>query len=119
MDIGTAKPAGAERGRFALVDVADPGEAYSCGQIHEGRHRAMRRRLEGREATLRGRRHRPLYPRLLQGLAELPSIPESVRKQVETLPLEARVDELSRLDPETAAKPSLKIPGGSAGLWKC
>jgi len=109
MDIGTAKPSRAERGEIPhhLVDVADPDEPYDAGRYV--------REAEGAIAAIRARGKVPMlvggtgmYVRaLLRGLDPLPPDPE-VRRILEKRWKEegsaALHGELSRIDPETAAR---------------
>jgi len=109
MDIGTAKPSPAERGEIPhhLVDVVDPDAPYNAGRYV--------REAEGAIAAIRARGKVPMlaggtgmYVRaLLRGLDPLPSDPE-VRRGLDRRWEEeggaALHGELSRVDPETAAK---------------
>ena len=109
MDIGTAKPSPEERAEIPhhLVDVADPDEPYNAGRYAGEAERAI--------ASIRGRGKAPIvvggagmYLRaLLRGLDPLPSDPE-VRKRLNRRWEEeggaALHAELSRFDPETAAR---------------
>jgi tRNA dimethylallyltransferase len=109
LDIGTAKPSRAERAEIPhhLIDVADPDEPYSAGRYV--------REAEGAIAAIRARGKVPMlaggsgmYVRaLLRGLDPLPSDPE-VRQGLERRWKEegsaALHGELSRVDPETAAR---------------
>lgn len=109
LDIGTAKPTREEQGRVRhhLIDVVNPDEPFSAGAYvthAEGVLAALGK--AGRLAILCG--GTGLYFRaLIDGLAEVPSIPAEVRQDVEaraqrhgTPTLHA---ELARLDAETAA----------------
>lgn len=110
MDIGTAKPTLSERSRIHhhLVDYVDPDEIYHVSRFVNDARQAI--------ADIAGRGHIPmlvggtgLYMRgLLEGVFELPDIPDQVRDQV-------RVDmqdqgnakmyeELVQCDPDTAAR---------------
>ena len=109
LDIGTAKPSRAERAEIPhhLIDVADPDEPYNAGRYV--------REAEGAIAAIRARGKVPMlvggtgmYVRaLLRGLDPLPSDPE-VREGLARRWLEeggaALHRELSRVDPETAAR---------------
>ena len=109
-EIGTAKPSREDRARVPhhLMDVADPGEAFTAGEY------ARRARLAVSETTQRD--HLPivvggtgLYLRaLLEGLFSGPQRSEELRER-----LRGRVERrgpaylhrvLQRLDPESAAK---------------
>ncbi|MFM7077711.1 MAG: tRNA (adenosine(37)-N6)-dimethylallyltransferase MiaA [Planctomycetaceae bacterium] len=83
LDVGTAKPGEAERARVPhhLVDVADPGEAYSVARWLADVAAALERiRRRGRAVLFVG--GTPLYLRALRdGLAPLPgAIPELRRR---------------------------------------
>jgi tRNA dimethylallyltransferase len=109
MDIGTAKPDVATRGRAPhhLVDILDPAERYSTGRFLADAARAM--------ADIRGRGRVPLlvggtmlYFRALQsGLADVPPADPGLRRRID-----ARAEregwpalhaELARRDPRAAA----------------
>src|SRR3990172_5177558 len=78
MDIGTAKPAAAERAEIPhhLIDVADPDDPYSAGRFVAEAEEAIRKiRSRGRHPLLVG--GTGLYLRaLIRGLDPLPSDPE-------------------------------------------
>jgi tRNA dimethylallyltransferase len=110
MDIGTAKPTQAERACVPhhLIDIRDPAESYSAavfatntlGLIH-----AIRAR--GREPVLVG--GTLLYLKALQeGLNELPHADPKLRAELEARAhargWPALYAELTRLDPQTAAR---------------
>ncbi len=109
MDIGTAKPSAAERREVPhhLIDVAKPDEPYDAGRFV--------REAEGAIAEIRGRGKVPIvvggtgmYIRtLLRGLDPLPSDPgvrEALARRWDAEGGAALHEELSRTDPETAAK---------------
>ena len=104
MDIGTAKPGPEERRRFALIDVADPGEGFNAGRFAREATAACEEAWNaGRMPCLVG--GSGLYLRaLLQGLAEMPPIPAALRAEISGLPAAEALAELKRLDPETAGK---------------
>jgi tRNA dimethylallyltransferase len=85
MDIGTAKPAAALRAEIPhhLVDLLDPGEAYSAGRFRRDALEAMHGiRARGRVPLLVG--GTMLYFRALQrGLAELPQADAAVRAELD------------------------------------
>ncbi len=110
MDIGTAKP-DAETLRAAphhLIDVIDPDDNFSAARFRDDALTLMR------EITERGRI--PLlvggtmmyFKTLLEGLSELPEADPAVRMIIDTMADEngwpALHRELSRIDPETAAR---------------
>lgn len=85
MDIGTAKPAPAEREavRHHLVDIREPWEAYSAGEFRADALRLIDEiRARGRTPLLVG--GTLLYFRALaQGLAELPPADPALRAQLD------------------------------------
>lgn len=110
MDIGTAKPDAAERGRLRhhLLDIRDPAETYSAAEF---RHDAL-----GLIDAIHARRHLPvlaggtmMYFHILQaGLAHLPQADPILRGQLEQ---RARHEGwpalhawLAQLDPVTAQR---------------
>ncbi len=110
MDIGTAKPSGAERAEVPhhLIDLLDPREAYSAAAFA-----ADARRLAG---EIRARGRLPLlvggtmlyFKALREGLDTMPAADPAVRA---TLDIEAAARgwpalhaELARVDPTTAAR---------------
>ena len=109
LDVGTAKPLPADREEIPhhLVDVVDPDEPYDAGRYV--------RDAEGAIAGIRARGNVPLlvggtglYVRsVLRGLDPLPSVPEvrsALNRRWEDEGSAALHRELSRLDPETAAR---------------
>jgi tRNA dimethylallyltransferase len=110
LDVGTAKPTLAERARVRhhLIDILDPVEGYSAGEFV--------RRAEVSLAEIRDRGRVPivvggsgLYVHALtDGLAAMPPVPAAVRTAIEDRwrreGLAALYVELSRRDPETAAR---------------
>jgi tRNA dimethylallyltransferase len=110
LDIGTAKPTARERAEVPhhLVDVLDPGERWSAGAF------AAAARQEVADIARRGRLPivvggSGLYLRaLLDGIAEIPPVPSTVRETLaRRLASEGLVSlrrELERLDPELAAR---------------
>jgi tRNA dimethylallyltransferase len=109
-DIGTAKPTVAERARVPhhLLDCVEPEETYSAGRYVSDAQSVL--------AELGQRERVPvlcggtgLYFRaLLFRLAEVPPVPEAVRREVQArlaaLGPAACHAELARIDPETAAR---------------
>ena len=110
MDLGTAKPAAAERAQVPhhLIDIIDPAESYSAAQFGIDATRLMR------EITSRGRV--PLlaggtmlyFKALREGLSSLPQADAAVRAAIEAEAGEkgwpAMHAELARIDPATAAR---------------
>lgn len=110
MDIGTAKPTPFERRAIPhhLVDICDPGEAYSAARFRTDALRAI--------AAIRARGRVPLlvggtglyFKALQQGLTDLPAAPPDVRHALQaelaargSVALHAR---LATLDPARAAR---------------
>lgn len=109
MDIGTAKPAPAERAEIPhhLIDVADPDDPYSAGRFVAEAEEAIRKiRSRGRHPLLVG--GTGLYLRaLIRGLDPLPSDPgvrEGLARRWEEEGGEALHAALRRDDPAAARK---------------
>ena len=110
MDVGTAKPAAAERATVPhhLIDVIDPDQSYSAAQFRNDAARLMR------EITARGRV--PLlaggtmlyFKALREGLSNLPQADAALRAAIEAEAQEkgwpALHAELVRIDAATAAR---------------
>ena len=110
MDIGTAKPEKSVLAEFPhrLIDIRDPLEAYSAAEFRTDALAAMA------EISARGRI--PLlvggtmlyYKALLEGLADMPSADEAVRREIEAQAAAqgwaAVHAELARVDPQSAAR---------------
>ena len=110
MNVGTAKPETATRGRTRhhLVDIIDPDQRYSVAAFRQDALHAMA------DITRRGKM--PLlvggtmmYVNILfNGLSPLPSADKDLRKEIETRAAEKGWPhlhaELRNLDPETAAR---------------
>lgn len=110
MDIGTAKPTVAERGAIAhhLIDILDPGEAYSAARFCGDALRLVGEiHARGRVPILAG--GTMLYFRALtDGLSDLPGANREIRARLEAQAaaqgwpaLHAR---LAAIDPATAAR---------------
>lgn len=110
MDIGTAKPSAADRGRIPhhLIDILDPTQAYSAARFVRDARAAM--------AAIRARSRMPLlaggtmlyFKALTEGLSALPPSDARVRAALDA---RARREgwpalhaELARVDPVTAAR---------------
>jgi tRNA dimethylallyltransferase len=110
LDIGSAKPSAAERGRLPhhLIDLRDPADPYSAAEFLRDATAAI--------GDIERRRRLPLvvggtmmYARALrQGLANLPSANPAVRAQIEqeaqTLGWPALHARLQQIDPPTAQR---------------
>jgi tRNA dimethylallyltransferase len=110
MDIGTAKPGLEERAGVPhhLIDILDPAEAFSAGQFREAALALMAGiTARGRLPILAG--GTMLYfNALFNGLAELPTADEAVRRQIDGEAVSvgwAKLhEELARVDPQAAAR---------------
>jgi len=110
LDIGTSKPSRQERETVPhhLFDVLDPRERFSAGAFA----RLARARLgeiasRGRDAVVVG--GSGLYLRaLLEGLAEIPDVPDAVRSELagraDAEGIESLHAELSEIDPRSASR---------------
>jgi tRNA dimethylallyltransferase len=110
MDIGTAKPAAAERRRVPhhLIDIVDPTDAYSAARFRTDALVAI--------ADIAGRGRIPLlaggtmlyFKALRDGLSALPAANASMRAEIEAEAARrgwpALHAELARLDPQSAAR---------------
>ena len=110
MDIGTAKPRTSDKNRFALLDLVDPGQGFSAG-----RFAAMAASIaesawdEGQVPCVVG--GTGLYIRaLLHGLADIPTVPDQVRREVSAMNVQDLSRELASLDPQSAAMTDMKNP---------
>ncbi len=110
MDIGTAKPEAAvlRRAPHHLIDIIEPHESYSAARFRDDALTLMREITErGRIPLLVG--GTMLYFRaLVEGLSDLPEADPAVRLIIDTMAetsgWPALHQELSRIDPETAAR---------------
>ena len=110
MDIGTAKPSPEELARYPhrLIDICDPGEAYSAENFRRDALAAMAEiTAAGRIPLLVG--GTMLYYRALQyGLSRLPASDPAVRAQLEARMraegLAALHAQLAKVDPVAAAR---------------
>jgi tRNA dimethylallyltransferase len=101
LDIGTAKPTAAERGRVAhhLIDVCDLREAFDAAQFVRRARQAV--------AEIQGRGRTPIlcggtglyFTAFLDGLGEAPSIDKPLRAELASTPLEQLLAELRERDP--------------------
>lgn len=110
LDIGSAKPAPAERARVPhhLIDIRDPAQAYSAAEFAADAQRvAGEIRARGRRVLLVG--GTMLYFKaLFEGLAAMPAADAATRAQLEAEAAgrgwPALHAELARVDPVTAAR---------------
>jgi len=110
MDIGTAKPTAAERGRVPhhLIDILDPEQAYSAARfVHDAQRRIGEIRARGRLPLLVG--GTMLYFKALRdGIDEMPAADATVRAAIDaraaTEGWPALHAALHQVDPATAAR---------------
>ena len=110
MDIGTAKPTGAERARVPhhLIDLIDPDESYSAGRFREDAIAAVRGILERKRVPLLVGGTMLYYRALAAGLDALPPADAGMRRRIDA---EAAAQgwpalhaELARVDPPAAQR---------------
>lgn len=114
MDIGTAKPSPAELKRVShhLIDIIDPGQAYSAAAFaRQARQTMDELDLQGKKYLIAG--GSGLYLKaLIEGLAKMPSADEQYRNQLKALSDEKGREHLhgllKKIDPEAAARLSPK-----------
>jgi tRNA dimethylallyltransferase len=112
LDIGTAKPSGADRAQVFhhLVDVVDLNGAFDAARFVDLALRA--------EAEIKARGRVPVYcggtglyfKARLEGLGEAPPSDAVLRAELEQIPLAELVEELRREDPLLHAKIDLRNP---------
>jgi tRNA dimethylallyltransferase len=114
MDIGTAKPLGPTRSQWGLLDLVDPGQPFSAGEFCRAAVPAIEAAwAAGKTPCLAG--GTGLYLKaLLEGLAEIPAVPDGVREaltaELHELGLPALAERLQRLDPVIATRTDLQNP---------
>ncbi len=112
LDIGTAKPSPADRARVPhhLIDILDLTESFDAAQFARLAHQAVAEiQSRGRVPILCG--GTGLYFRaFLEGLGEAPAADPRLRAELEALPLEKLLDELSERDPAVYEKIDKKNP---------
>jgi tRNA dimethylallyltransferase len=127
MDIGTAKPDAETLRAFPhrLIDILDPGEAYSAARFRQDALEAMREiHARGRIPLLVG--GTMLYFRALQdGLADLPAADPALREAIQAEAMArgwaALHAELARVDPQAAARIHPNDPqrlGRALEVWR-
>lgn len=110
MDVGTAKPARADRERVAhhLLDIRDPGEPYGAGEFAGDATDAIRGILERRRLPILAGGTFLYFHALIDGLSPMPRGDAAVRCAIRARARRvgwARLHRaLARLDPETAAR---------------
>jgi tRNA dimethylallyltransferase len=114
MDIGTAKPLGEAKAAWGLLDLVEPGQPFSAGEFCRAAVPAIATAwAAGKTPCLCG--GTGLYLKaLLEGLAEIPPVPEDVREaltaELHSHGLPALAARLSELDPVIAARTDLQNP---------
>jgi len=110
MDVGTAKPAAAERARVPhhLIDLVDPDERYSAGQFRLDAIRVIKEILQRKKAPLLVGGTMLYYRTLIAGLDALPQanaeLREAISRQAEQHGWPALHAELGKVDPKAAAR---------------
>ena len=103
LDIGTAKPAAAERARIPhhLIDVCDLHQTFDAAQfVRQARQVGDQIQARGRTPIFCG--GTGLYFKaLLEGLGEAPPADERLRAELEAIPAEQLLAELQERDPAT------------------
>ena len=112
LDIGTAKPTLADRGRVPhhLIDICDLTESFDAAQFARLAHRAV--------AEIQSRGHVPIlcggtglyFKAFLEGLDEMPSADAKLRAELAAMPLDKVLEELRERDPVTYEKIDKKNP---------
>ncbi len=110
MDIGTAKPSGAELGAVAhhLINIRDPSQAYSAAEfVHDTRRLVVEINRRGNLALLVGGTMM-YFKALLQGLHDMPAADAEVRaaleRQAADIGWPAMHAQLALVDPRTASR---------------
>jgi len=112
MDIGTAKPSGADRARVPhhLIDLVDVTEAFDAAQFARAAHAAVAAiEARGKRAILCG--GTGLYfNAFFRGVGTAPAAATELRHALEKMPLEELLKELAERDPATCATIDRKNP---------
>ena len=114
LDIGTAKPLGEAKKAWSLLDLVEPGQAFSVGDwVRLAAPLVERAWAEGALPVLVG--GTGLYLKaLLEGLADIPTVPEELRqaltRELDAHGLGAMVSRLQAVDPVLAARTDLANP---------
>ena len=121
MDVGTAKPSAAERTQAPhhLIDIRDPGEAYSAAEFVRDATRLIEEvQARGALALLVGGTMM-YFKALLQGMDDMPAGDAALRARLDaqaaTTGWPAMHAELARVDPVTAAR---LAPGDSQRIQR-
>jgi tRNA dimethylallyltransferase len=112
MDIGTAKPSGADRARVPhhLIDIVDVNESFDAAQFARAAQAAVADiEARGKRAILCG--GTGLYfNAFFSGVGAAPAAETELRHALESTPLEELLRELAERDPVTHAKIDRKNP---------
>lgn len=114
MDLGTAKPGPLEREAWDLLDLVDPGQAYTAGRFSADAREAFKRAWDRGKTPLLAGGSGLYFRAAVEGLAGIPPVPAEVRNRLEDelrnqgLPL--LVGELRRADPSGAGRMDLANP---------
>ena len=110
MDIGTAKPTPADRGRVThhMIDVADPSQAFTVAEFQQAGRTHLAVAEEGVPVVVVG--GSGLHFRSLVDPLEFPPSEPEVRAEVEALPAQDAVVELLDADPGAASHVDLANP---------
>lgn len=106
MDIGTAKPTGAERARVPhhLIDLVNPNELFTVARFVEMADDVIRD-CTARSIPLIVTGGTPLYYKaLFEGLFEGPPADEGLRRRLREIPNEQLFERLSQVDPEASRR---------------
>jgi len=110
MDIGTAKPAAAERARVPhhLIDLVDPDERYSAGRFRSDAIRVIADILQRKKTPLLVGGTMLYYRTLVTGLDALPQanaeLREAISREADEQGWPALHAELGKVDPKAAAR---------------
>lgn len=109
MDIGTAKPSPQEQEQVVhhLIDTHDPKESYSASEFVEDVHSLVKEIFARRKLPVLVGGTMMYYNALQQGMNDLPSADEAVRKKLRVLwqcSPETLHQQLEQIDPESALR---------------
>ena len=109
MDIGTAKPGGAMRARYHLIDLVDPEDEYSVAELQvEGRRVLAALAAAGRPAVIVG--GSGLHFRALVDPLTVPPTDPGLRHRLEAMDPPDLVARLVSVDPDAGAFVDLANP---------
>lgn len=110
MDIGTAKPdpATLAKAPHRLIDIRDPGDAYSAAQFRDDALQEIQRIIQQKKIPLLVGGTMLYFRALQQGLSDLPSADQDVRKKITEQAAQSGWDklhdDLAKIDPIAAAR---------------